>query len=339
MYHYQPSIPQELTGHELAEKGKDFIEQKTLRALCHFLRFDLPFLKSIAEQPRYRQFFIPKGGGEKRLIETPAKVLKKLQGRIAFYLQGVYHLHKPEASYGFILSTADGSEVRNIYSNANCHTGKKWVLNLDIKNFFPSISLERVRRMFRQPPFEFSKNASLRIAQLVTFQNRLPQGAPSSPVISNLVAIPLDHKLQELARQKKWTYTRFVDDMTFSANNKFSDKEIELIKEAIRSEKFTVNEQKVRLTREKDGPEITGLILKEGKPDISNDFIKQIKEDIGLFHALTSTRMVERALFPTKAIWQFRQSIMGQINFVKMIRGEDHKSYLKLKARLNPRMR
>lgn len=336
MYHFEPLPKEEITTHVLKEKGIAFLACDNLKDLSWFFRIELNFLKKMANKPHYKHFYIPKPGGKKRLIETPAPALKRLQKAIAFHLQGVYQHFLPDASYGFIMATADEPNVRNIYSNALRHVGKKWVLNIDLEDFFHNIKIEKVRKTFQNAPFNFSKNASLRIAQLLTFQSRLPQGAPTSPVISNIVAIQLDKKLEELAEMHGWVYTRFVDDMTFSANKKFEEIHTQTIRNIIVGEGFKINENKVRITREKDEPEITGLILKNGKPDISPQYIKGLKKDIDLFHELTSPRTLERGIFPSKLLWRFRQSLMGQINFVKFVKGEDHKTYFKLKRRLIP---
>ncbi len=336
MYWKAPREKKELTDYELSEVAHRFLEADCLKGLSGLLKIRVDELKSMAFKPSYRQFYVPKPNGKKRLIETPGKRLMDLQKKTAFHLQAVYRGVLPRASYGFILSTADDEMPRDIYSNALRHVESEWVFNLDLKDFFHAISTERIISMLRQKPFHFTKNASRCLAQLCTFKGRLPMGAATSPVLSNLICIGLDKELEQLARKHNWVYTRFADDMTFSGREKINQNMQGEIREIIVSKGFMVNEKKVRLDKAKNKPEITGLIIQDGKPDISENYILYLEKDIHLFHELTSKRIIERGIFPGKAIQDFRRSIKGQIQFVGFVRGEDHPSFIALKHLLEP---
>ncbi len=341
MYYKAPYIKEKPTTYDLKEVAERFIEADNLKSLAGLLKIDLPLLKAIAFKPRYRQFYIPKPDGKKRLIETPVKSLKDIQKKLSYNLQAVYIGTGiiPPCSYGFILSTEDEDHTRDIYTNAKRHVGKKWVYGLDLKDFFHCIRINRVEHVLRQGPFHFTKNASRCLAQLVTFKGRLPMGASTSPVISNLVCVPLDRQLSALAESEGWTYTRFADDMTFSSDTRFDESATQKIKEIIKKHGFPINHKKERQHHEKEQPEITGLILVNGQPDISDNYIKRLKKDIDLFHALTSDHIIEKGIFPSKTMQLFRRSLLGQINFVGFVRGDDHKSFLKLRNRLSPKNR
>ncbi|MCP4438315.1 MAG: RNA-directed DNA polymerase [Aureispira sp.] len=339
MYHYEPPSPEEKTTYQLQEAGKRFMLLPSLNDLARQLRIAVPVLKQIAERPQYKQFFIAKQNGQKRLIETPVYKLKQLQRQLAFSLQCAYHIVRPKCAYGFILAAADDTQTRNIYSNAQQHLQSKWVLSIDLQHFFHTIPTERIYMLFRRTPFDFTKNMARCLSKLCTYQNRLPMGAPTSPVLSNWVCLALDHELQALADKNNLTYTRFADDMTFSSNRKIKTKLINEIRNIVSDQKFQLNEHKTKLVRTIDEPEITGLIIKRGKPDISEQYIKDIHKDIALLHELTSMRIVERSIFPSQLIYRFRQSVMGQINFVRFVRGGHHKSYWKLMRKLNPKIR
>jgi RNA-directed DNA polymerase len=336
MYWKAPKEKKQLTNYDLKELADRFLDADSLKGLAGLLRMKVDNLKSIAFKPQYRQFYIPKPNGKKRLIETPSAKLMQIQKRLAFHLQAVYRGKLPACSYGFILSTADDEEPRDIYTNAQRHIGQEWVFGLDLKDFFHAIPTDRIVTMLRKPPFHFTKNASRCIAQLSTFKGRLPMGAATSPVLSNLICLWLDHDLEKLAEEKAWVYTRFADDMTFSGKERFSEKDQGLIRDILHQNRFTINEKKVRQQSISEFPEITGLILKDGKPDTSPGYVKTLKQDIDLFHDLTTDRILERGIFPSKAIELFRRSIKGQIQFVGFVKGEDHKTFIKLKHRLAP---
>ena len=109
---------------------------------------------------------------------------------------------------------------RSIVTNAKQHKRKRYVFNVDLEDFYGSINFGRVRGLFRAEPFSMGEKAAAIAAQICTFENSLPQGAATSPVISNFIASELDRKLSSLARRYRLTYTRYADDITFSSNNR-----------------------------------------------------------------------------------------------------------------------
>lgn len=336
MYWKAPKEKKELTSYDLEEIANRFLEADCVKGLSGLLKIKTEQLKSMAFKPQYRQFYIPKPNGKKRLIETPSKKLMLLQKKIAFNLQAVYRGMLPDSSYGFILSTADDEYPRDIYYNALKHKESEWVFNMDLKDFFHAIPAERIMKMFRKPPFHFTKNASRCLASLSTFKGRLPMGAATSPVLSNLICLWMDRDLEALAKERGWIYTRFADDMTFSGEEQLTAEDQQEIRAVLKRNGFRVNEKKVRQQQKSDMPEITGLILRNGLPDTSPGYVKSLKKDIDLFHGITTERMIKSGIFSSKTIEQFRKSIKGQIQFVGFVRGEDHKSYIKLKHRLEP---
>jgi len=333
MYYFQPKPRKKRDAYQMKQDAKKLLVSRDLKQLATLLQLPIWKLKSIAERPKYYQFYVPKSNGGKRQIETPNRFLKNIQKEINYLLQGVYLQAMPPASYGFISDYADASEKRNIYTNALQHVGKEWVLNVDLKDFFHSINLEQLRKLFRAAPFNYTKKAAQYLALLTTFRGRLPMGTPTSPILSNLICIPLDHELSGLAQKYGWRYTRYADDMTFSGNHKFTIDDVEAIRGIIRKYGFIVNEKKVKIKSRAEKPEVTGLVLLD-KPDLSESFIAGIKDDIKLFRLVTQERVVDRNLFSAKAIQQLEYSIIGQINFVKFVRGEGDKTYLKLRKKL-----
>lgn len=172
----------------------------------------------IPDASKYTEFEILKRSGEARKIKAPEARLKKLQRRLAnlLYLcladiERRGPPHRP-LSHGFAKSLS-------IVTNASVHKRRRFVLNLDLKDFFPSINYGRVRGvLMKDKRFELEAKVATVIAQIACHDNALPQGSPCSPALSNIVAHLLDIRLVRLARKHKCTYSRYADDITFSTN-------------------------------------------------------------------------------------------------------------------------
>lgn len=169
---------------------------------------------------KYTTFQIPKRTGGQRTIKAPIDRLKLLQRKLSDLLQDCVHeintarQLKDRVAHGF-------KRKRDIRSNARQHRHRRWVFNIDLEDFFPSINFGRVRGFFlKNRDFELHQDAATVIAQIACHENSLPQGSPCSPVISNLVAHLLDMRLVRLASQAGCTYSRYADDLTFSTNKK-----------------------------------------------------------------------------------------------------------------------
>jgi len=193
---------------ELTQK---FYSLRTARDVAKLL--EIPYgtlvyhLYIIPYEARYVTFQIPKKSGESRNISTPATSLKFIQKKLNQVLQCVYQV-KPSV-HGFVKN-------KNIVTNAKAHTSKRYVLNFDLKDFFPSINFGRVRGMFMALPYALNPEVATVLAQICCYDNQLPQGAPTSPVVSNMLCAKLDSQLQKVAKKYRFTYTRYADDITFS---------------------------------------------------------------------------------------------------------------------------
>lgn len=333
LYFRQPS--KKLTTQELLTKGQFLLKARTLKAIGALLMCDDSWIREQAASPQYYSFQAPKSSGAFRLIENPHPKLKECQRLLADLLQGVYYGIRPRSAYAFVPTTADESSPCNIYTNALRHCRSKWVLQLDLKDFFHSISAHRIKTMFCALPFNYPEDIAQVLAKLLTSKNRLPIGAPTSPVVSNLVCIELDHQLDKLARDYGWTYTRYADDITFSGEKRFKNETVEHVRQHIESNGFVLNFEKTAISRTQDEPEICGLAIRpEGKPDLSSRFIKDLKMDIRIYKTLSSDKMIAQDLFPAEAINRFRQHIEGELSFVRFIKGPNHGLYLKLRYML-----
>jgi hypothetical protein len=164
----------------------------------------------IYPHPSYKSFTIQKRNGAPRLIHEPRQGLKVLQERVLAYL---YRNTGPAMPcvHGF-------TPGRSIVTNAKKHCSQKTqhLLNIDIEDFFPSITFYRVRGLLQQTPFKFSYQVATVLAHLCTFNGTLPQGSPTSPLLANLVCRGLDRDLMNIAKRHRAIYTRYADDITFS---------------------------------------------------------------------------------------------------------------------------
>ncbi|MHA1692184.1 MAG: reverse transcriptase family protein, partial [Candidatus Heimdallarchaeaceae archaeon] len=169
---------------------------------------------------------------------------------------------------------------KSIFDNAKAHRKNKVVIKFDIKDFFPSITFPRVRGMFMQFPFNYSKEKSTALAQICCLENSgpIPQGAITSPYISNMICRKLDSRLAGYAIKSKLRYSRYADDMVFSSN--FSQLDIQTITkhihQIIEDEGFVVNEAKTKVLRKNQPQTITGILVNEGL-NVRRTYIRNIR--------------------------------------------------------------
>ena len=238
------------------------------------------------KKKRYSCFEIPKKGGGFRYIQAPEKELKKLQIHLANYLMLCCKeidkdRKKKYLSHGF-------RKGYSIHTNAKIHRNRRYVLNFDIKGFFPSINFGRVRGYFiANNDFKLHKNIATIIAQIACHDNQLPQGSPCSPVISNFIGHLLDIRMVRIAKVYKCTYSRYVDDITFSTNQKIFPENIaiqnsndskdwvlsETIKRQVFHCGFEVHPNKTRMNYKQSRQTVTGLVV-NNKVNVRSEYYK-----------------------------------------------------------------
>ena len=210
------------------------------------------------QEKNYRIYEVKKAGGGTRVIEAPRSYLKMVQRWIYDYVLSRAEL--PEYITGFVPG-------KDIFGNANIHLKikKKNLMVVDIKDFFPSISERRVFRVLRE--FGFPVRVSYRLAGLCTLEKRLPQGAPTSPMLANIAFLPVDLRLEELARTWGCAYSRYADDIAFSGEEMFSRKDMDEVVRIIRDEGFEINDRKSRIVGSGGRQVLAGLGVNQiGKP-------------------------------------------------------------------------
>lgn len=295
----------------------------------------------------YNSFLIPKKTGGHRTIKAPLGSTKILQEKLKPMFVKLYRTKL--AVHGFVPN-------KSIVSNAQAHRKKRYVLNIDLKNFFPSIHFGRLRGLFMSYPFNMGPKAATIVAQICSSNQQLPQGSCVSPVLSNFIAADLDKKLTVLAKRYKLTYTRYADDITFSTGQKTFPRSIatyegdnpitnkvvlgELLVETIASASFEINYDKVRLQIRSVRQEVTGLTVNEF-PNVKREYIRNIRamlhawEKFGLIAA--EATLIEKYSKTSIEIpfeklngSYFKNVLYGKLAFVKMVRGDDDNIYIKL---------
>lgn len=237
----------------------------------------------------YTTFEIPKRNGETRTICAPSGDLKTLQEKLSnmlwLYQKSIWEEKgiKPNISHAF-------EKEKSIITNAKIHRNKRFVLNLDLESFFDSFHFGRVQGYFeKNNSFKLPHDVAVVLAQLTCYQGRLPQGAPSSPIITNLICQPLDSYLLRIAKKYKLDYTRYADDLTFSTNDKhFVENQEEFLAEAnaaIKRAGFSINEKKTRLQFKDSRQEVTGLIVNK-KLNVNHAYVRKTR---AMAHQLYST--------------------------------------------------
>jgi len=306
-----------------------FLSLGTVNDLCRLLKIDKRRLMLLKNQPRYKAFSIPKKGGGERHIESPSPSLKKLQTQLNRFLQAVYYFEKSAASYGFILGVRNEDDRRNVLTNAKKHLGKPHLLNVDIKDFFHAVRKNDVIHIFQGPPFDFKHDLPSILTQLCVYKGRLPMGAPTSPVLSNLACRQLDEKLVELSQKNGWTYTRYADDMTFSALRAFSDTDLDLIRHLITQAGFRVNEKKVKVYGPEEEKIVTGLLVAD-KVSLAPGYLDLLEKDIEQLRQVMEAQNFQGQI-DSKWVDQMKMQIRGRLNFAGFVMGKRKQRYIDLK--------
>ena len=445
----QAHIDQIRTAFEKMQSREDLLhvlnEAKPLVYGDKAVPFDLKQLTWYANpklgRKRYAEFKIKKKSGAERCIHAPVKGLKSLQKTLSFVLQCVYEPHN--AAMGFVRD-------RSIVDNAKLHVGSKYVYNIDLKDFFPSVDQARVWKCFQLKPFNLNKASSvepqymkwedfkkehLKTDEPVTFlkgkgrmftntpygtlyvannfdkekdkyillgssslktkagkslegtlwlvnkipdtsrldianiiaslcctemeverknetgewekvkRNVLPQGAPTSPVITNIVCQKLDYLLSGVAKRFGLKYSRYADDITFSSMHNVYQPESVFLKELhriIAEQNFYIKESKTRLQKDGYRKEVTGLLVNE-KANVQQRYIKQLRmwlyywERYGYERA--SGFFLQQYIADKGHVKNGKPDmanvISGKLDYLKMVKGADNELYLKLKSRFD----
>lgn len=236
---------------KLFEKNLPYFYDKN--HLSTFLDVSLEQLNFFIKNKRkvYVTYKLKKQRGGFRTIDAPSKKIKEIQHWI---LQEIlYNLKVSKYAHGFI-------PKRSIATNAKIHVGQELVMGIDLKDFFPSIHFNRIEGLFKN--VGYNDNVSTTLAELCTFKWKLPQGAPTSPMLSNLIASGLDRRLAGFCKKKNLKYSRYADDIIISGG-KILPRYKTLIFRIITEEGFVINYEKVRIQGRGSCQLVTGLVVND----------------------------------------------------------------------------
>lgn len=311
----------------LKRRRDDFLKLRRPHELSELLGIPLHQIRLLSLEPRYHVFHIPKEDGSKRLIENPEPSLKYLQRRLNAYLQSVYYFQCTEAAYGFILSRHKDPDPRNILTNAQKHLGCTCLVNIDIEDFFHRISWQKVWEIFSQEPFSFKKEVAELLTDICCYKERLPMGAPSSPVLSNLACRELDKDLQSLASWAGLTFTRFADDMSFSAQADIPYETIGKISQVVEGHGFPLNPEKFKRMEADQDKIVTGLRLQDGEVLLPKEFLPELHEAITKLGHILDVQSYAGARH-TEWVEDFQERVEGLLTFATFVLGEEAEEVL-----------
>lgn len=221
----------------------------------------------------YRIFQIPKKKGYREIAE-PLAELKLEQQNILKWL-GERGIRPSKFAHGF-------TKGKSIKTGAEWHTGKAIVIKMDLKDFFPSVRKNQV--LFALANEGIDRETAEYIAERCTLDGRLPQGAPTSPFLANIVAKKLDYRLAGYMKKepRKGHYTRYADDLCFSSNYGKLNESIPAVTNIIESEGFMVNTKKTRVMRRNHRQTVTGVVVNE-KPSIAREKRRRFRAELHNF--------------------------------------------------------
>lgn len=286
---------------------------------------------------RYKSFQIPKKNHkEKRTISAPVSTLKLIQYFIKNMLEAIYE--PLDAVMGFV-------KGRSVVNNAYAHINKLYLLNIDISNFFPSITQERIIKLLESYPYMLNPKVAFTIACLCAIKKEngdlvLPQGAPTSPILGNMACANLDIRLTNLSNKYNVFYTRYADDMTFSCMyNPFKKGHCfrSFIESIISEEGFTLNQSKTRIQKRGQRQEVTGLIV-SSKVNVSRKYVNELRTIIHNWEldgydkadATFRKHYMSQKKRRTQGNPLMENVVSGKLEYLKMVKGADDAVYLKL---------
>lgn len=214
----------------------------------------------------YREFEIPKASGGHRLIREPLPSLKEIQRWILDNILA----HVPVSRFAKAYQTGV-----SILDNARFHRRQNLVVRMDVKDFFPSISAKRIFQVFRS--FGYTRSVSWTLTRLCTFRGSLPQGAPTSAALSNIVCHRLDRRLSGYCVRRKIRFTRYADDLTFSGDFGVGDLHW-FARRVLQEEGLELNDAKTRVMRPHQRQLVTGIVVNSRKMQAPRELRRRLRQ-------------------------------------------------------------
>jgi retron-type reverse transcriptase len=309
-------------------------------ALLTYLNLSVKELKKIwwFRRRMYHSFEIAKGKHKKRIINAPDKRLKYLQRKIAPLLDQLYRVRNPV--HGFVAE-------RSVKTNAAAHLRKRFVLNIDLKDFFPSITEKRVKGVLDS--LGIDSGVSKIIARLSCNNNHLPQGAPTSPVLSNMICFRMDKELLTFAKSARCIYTRYADDITFSSNQPMTaafggpvppsghfspELLVPILRQVFANNGFTINPDKAHYADRNSRRMVTGLKINEIL-NVDRCYVRNIRA--ALYSVETLGEKAAQVKYASKygGTSDIGAHLQGKISWLGHIRGPSDPVFRAVAVRFN----
>lgn len=282
--------------------------------LSHLVGYKYDFLISISNAPNlfYKLWYIKKRNGDLRKIEEPLPSLKEIQNWI---LKNILnnavksHIHPTCKAY---------IKKRSIKENARFHKKKDIIVGIDIEDFFGSITYIQVYSIFRR--LGYCSSVSTLLSKLCVKSKCLPQGAPTSPMLSNLILYHFDKYIFEYSVKKGINYTRYADDLSFSGSFKVAPL-ISKVTNALKQNGFKVNTQKTKILTKGCSQRVTGIVVNE-KIQVPREYRMKIRQEVYFitkFGVYDHLKRTYKHLTP----YQYLDSLLGRINFILHINKTD----------------
>lgn len=273
--------------------------------LASILGFNEAALANAIKEPSslYSSYRIPKHGAGYRQIDEPVPSLKSAQ---LWILDNILDRCTPHAA---AMAFARG---RSIKRNAERHVEKLMVLSIDVKDFFPSIRGARVAKVFRS--LGYFEEVAETLKKLTVLRDGLPQGAPTSPALSNLVMIEADKRLAAYAQKLSLRYSRYADDITFSGRFK-PGRVIELVRKVLCDHGLVINESKTRLMLPHERQEVTGVVVNK-RPQAPRVLRRILRQQVYYIEKFGIEGHEQRKPFVGESLVQYLRGIADFILFL-----------------------
>lgn len=261
-------------------------------------------------EKHYRRVEIPKHDGSFRVLNVPDALLKSVQCAIA------ERILANEPVSRFATAYKCGSHVRK---NAKAHIGKKKLLKLDILHFFDSILYSHVKeKVFDEK--RFSESIRVLLTMLCYYKDALPQGAPTSPAITNIIMRDFDERVGSWCLKRGISYTRYCDDMSFSGD--FDEREvIRFIESELSELGFFLNNRKTSVITSEKRQSVTGIVVNE-KLNVSSDYRRKLRQELHYIRKFGIDEHLKKINYCDSAE-KYLQSLLGRVSFVLQTRPND----------------
>jgi len=260
------------------------------------------YLASVINSPtnHYTSFNLKKRSGGLREITIPFPALLEMQYWIFHNILRNVPVHS--SAHGF-------SHKKSIITNSKIHVDQKQLLKIDLKDFFPSINLSRIIQVFKR--LGYPNQISFYLATICSFNGYLPQGAPTSPYLSNIISFVLDKRMIALSKKFDLKYTRYADDITFSGDE-IPAKFIKYVTNIVVDRGFKINQEKTRLYKNKSKRIVTGISVIGKEIKLPRTYKRELKQELHYifkygYYSYTSKKKIRK--------YNYIFSVIGKVNF------------------------